>query len=113
MMHYSQVVNGVVGYMDAELISKFKGTGRAWLAGTAVALFASRAEAMIRQYASHPLVAASGLIDGENIDVDAIYAALLDQARKGSATMQIPLMGAVTFDVTDVESLYRHIREGK
>lgn len=112
-MHYSQVVNGIVGYIDDELLSKMKGTGKAWLAGTVVGLAASRAEAMIRQYSSNPLVKASGLIDGENIDVDAIYAELLRQAQKGSATIQIPLMGAVTFDVKDVESLYRHIKEGR
>lgn len=52
---------------------------------------------------------ALGLVEGVNIDVDAIYAELLKQARKGSATVDLPIVGPITFGVADVESLYRHI----
>ena len=113
MTHYTQVLAGVAGYIDAELISKFRGTGKAWLAGAVVGLAASRAEALIKACAANPVIQAFGVIDGENIDVEAIYAVLLEQARKESATIQIPLMGAVTFHEKDVESLYRHIKEGR
>ena len=48
-------------------------------------------------------------IEGENIDVDAIYAELLKQAQKSSMTIDLPVIGPITFGTADVESLYRHI----
>lgn len=113
MVHYSQVVAGIAGYLDEEMVSKVAGTPKAWIMGAVIGLASTRAEPLVRQLSSNPMVVAMGLVDGENIDVDAIYGELIKQAKRGSMTMQIPMMGAVTFNVSDVEKLYRHIKEGR
>lgn len=109
MVHKSKVLRGLGSYVDAEIVSKMAGSWKAWLIGGAVGLAAARADALIGQLASNPMVTALGLIEGENIDVDAIYAEMLKQAQKSSMTIELPLIGPVTFGVADVESLYRHI----
>lgn len=50
-----------------------------------------------------------GLVDGENIDAEAVLAEMKKQAQKGTATVSLPVLGAVTFGPEDVDALYRNI----
>lgn len=109
MVHRSKVINGIAGYVDDEIVSKMNGSWKAWVVGGAAGLVAARAERLMNELAGNPVVTALGLIDGENVDVEAIYAELRKQAQKGSATINMPIVGPITFGVADVESLYRHI----
>lgn len=109
MVHKSKVMHGLVGYVEDEIVSKMAGSWKAWVIGGAAGLVAARADGLFNQLAENPMIAALGLIEGENVDIDAIYAELLKQARRGSMTLDVPLVGPVTFGTADVESLYRHI----
>ena len=112
MMHYSKVVNGILTYIDAEIVSKMAGSWKGLVLSGMAGIFAGRAEALLTAYRDNPIVRASGLIDGENVDVDTLYAELRRQIGKGPITIAIPVIGPITFDSSDVESLYRHIRGG-
>lgn len=109
MIHYAKVINGLVEFIDRDMISKMAGSWRAWGIGTIVALIARRAPDIFNRLKSNPMVDAMGLIDGDMIDVDAIYAELLKQSQKSSATVEFPLIGPVTYSSADVEELYRCI----
>lgn len=109
MVHKSKVLAGVAGYVNDEIVSKMAGSWKAWLVGGAAGIAVARAGQMIDTLAKNPMVTALGLIQGENIDVDVIYAELLKQAQRGSATVELPVIGPITFGTADVESLYRHI----
>lgn len=111
MIHKSKVLYGVASYIDDEIVAKLSGSWKAWVVGGAAGIAVSRADALISQYASNPLVKALGLIDGENIDVDAIIAELRKQAQRGPAVIDIPMVGPVTFTAADVDSLHRHIMQ--
>lgn len=109
MVHKSKVLAGIAGYVNDEIVSKMAGSWKAWLVGGAAGIAVARASQMIDALAKNPMVTALGLIQGENIDVDVIYAELLKQAQRGSATVELPVIGPITFGTADVESLYRHI----
>lgn len=109
MVHRSKVINGIAGYVDDEIVSKMNGSWKAWVVGGAAGIVAARADRLMAALSDNQMIKALGLMDGENVDVEAIYAEMLKQARKGSATIDVPLVGPVTFGVADVESLYRHI----
>ena len=109
MVHKSKVLTGIASYIDDEIVSKMAGSLKAWVFGSAAGIVVSRADGLISAAANNPMVKALGLIDGENIDVDAVYAELRKQAQKGTATLDIPIIGPVSFSSSDVESLYRHI----
>lgn len=109
MVHKSKVLSGVAAYVDNEIVAKMAGSWKAWLVGGVAGLAVSKAGTAIDELAKNPMVAALGIVQGENIDVDALYAELLKQAQKGSATVDLPVVGPITFGVADVESLYRHI----
>ena len=112
MVHYSKVLSGVAAYIDRELISQMGGSVKGWIAGAAAALMLERGKQAALEAMRAPMLKEMGLVDGEDVDVDAIYSALLEQARKGSATATLPLIGPVTFKESDVEALYRYITQG-
>lgn len=109
MVHYSRVIKGLTDYIDADILSKLNGSAAKWAAGAAVAIAARRADQIYQEIAKNPMVRALGVVDGENVDVETIYAELLRQAQQGSATLNVPVLGPITFGPADVESLYRHI----
>lgn len=109
MVHYTKVINGIVEFIDHDMISKMAGNWRAWGIGTIVALVARRAPEIFNKLKSNPMVETMGLIDGEMVDVDAIYSELIKQSQKSSATVEFPLIGPVAYSSADVEELYRCI----
>ena len=92
------------------MVSKAAGTMRGWVLGCAVELVAAEPERYFRKVAEMPLVKASNLINGENVDVDKAIALLRSQAQKGSATMELGWLGSLTLNATDVETLARMIQ---
>lgn len=109
MVHKSKVLYGIAAFIDDEIVAKLAGSWKAWAVGGLAGLAVSRADALIVQLAQNPVVQALGLIEGENVDVEAIVKELRKQASKSTATIDVPLIGPVTFGVADVDSLYRHI----
>lgn len=60
----------------------------------------------------HPAVKALGVFDeAGNVDLDKIYACLKTEAAKGPVTTNIPLIGNVTLNETDVDKLYTLIKQ--
>lgn len=110
MLHYSRVIRGIANYIDTEIVGKLNGSWKAWLLGSAAGLAMARSEALFRTLAGNPIAAALGVIDGENVDVDAIMAELRKQAQRGNMTVVLPIVGPVTFGLADVEALDRHIK---
>lgn len=111
MVHKSKVLNGIANYVDAEIVSKMAGSWKAWVVGGVTGLVVARADNLITALSANPIAIALGLVEGENIDVDAIAGELRKQAQKGTATVVVPLIGPITFGPSDVDSLYRHIME--
>jgi hypothetical protein len=110
MIHKSKVLYGIASYIDDEIVAKLAGGWKAWVVGGMAGIAVSRADGLLSQLANNPMVKALGLIDGENIDVETIYEELRRQAQKGAATVELPMLGVITFSVSDVDSLYRYIK---
>ena len=108
MATIAQIQAGAARFLDAELVPSFTGWQRVLIGGGAGLLLKNLPQTLAA-LAQNPMVAALGVIEGENIDVDAIYAELLKQAQKSSMTIDLPVIGPITFGTADVESLYRHV----
>lgn len=111
MVHYSKFAAGMRRYLVEDLVNPLKGTGKAWLVGTAIELAMMRIDQLFKWVAALPLIAVTGYINGDEIDVEALYAAVIAQARQGNAVIPIPLIGAREYTVDDVEKAYRYIKE--
>lgn len=110
MIHYTRVIQGLVAFIENELAAKLAGSWKAWLLRGMAGIAASRAEPIYRLLADKPIIKTLGLVDGENVNVDVIMAELRKQAQAGTATVDIAMIGPVTFGLPDVEALNRYVR---
>ena len=109
MVNKNQLINGVVKYMDAELLPKTQGA-KFW-AMTALGTLASKQAAqMLDKLAEVPALKTLALVDNSgNIDIDSLYNAVRPAAEKQPASVDIPLIGRFTFGADDVDKLYNYI----
>lgn len=64
----------------------------------------------MQKLSKNNIVTTLGLIEGENVNVDAIMPELRKQAQNSTATINIPMIGAYTIGLADVDALDRYIR---
>lgn len=112
MIHRSKVINGLAAYIDRELAGQFTGSLKGWAIGAVGGIIAARAGQAMEKILANPIVSAMGLVDGEMIDEELLFSQLMTAAQKASATVDIPLIGPVTFGPADVEALHRYIIGG-
>lgn len=110
MIHYSQVIQGILLYIQNEMAGKLAGSWKAWLLNVVAGMAATRAEAIFSKLAKIPALVALGAIEGENVNVDEIMVELRKQAQNSTATIQIPVLGPYTVGSADVDALNRYIR---
>lgn len=110
MIHYSRVVQGILVYIQNEMAAKLAGSWKAWALNILAGMASTKAEPLMRELGKNNVVKMLGLIEGENINVDALMGELRKQAQNSTATFNIPMIGAYTVGVADVDALDRYIR---
>jgi hypothetical protein len=112
MVTLNQVQNGIVKYIDNELIPMISGWKK-WGFGAVSALWVSNINETFSKLKESEIVKMLGVIDEHNmIDIDKLYREFYAQAQKASATLDLPIVGQLTLDKNDVEKIYRYIMEG-
>ena len=112
MLHYSKVLNGLSQYIEAEIAAPFNGTLKAWGIRVGAGVLRERAAKVLTVLMQHPVAKALEIVDGEMIDDELFFRLLGDAARKGTATVDILLIGPVTFGENDVDALRRYVMGG-
>jgi hypothetical protein len=112
MLHYSKVLNGLSQYIEAEIAAPFNGTLKAWGIRVAAGVLRERTAKILAALMQHPAAKALEIVDGEMIDDELFFRLLADAARKGTATVDIMLIGPVTFGEHDVDALRRYVMGG-
>lgn len=108
MYHYRAVLQGLSKFVDEDLVPKMTGLQR-WIFGTGAGIALSKGDEMFHQYKDMPILHTLGLIEDEKINVTCIYHELLTQAEKGPIHIDVPMLGTITLDKSDVEKMYRYI----
>lgn len=106
----STVENAIILYINKELCPKL-GDIRKWLLPV---IAGSMIPSMEKLYLKHKgTIMSTGFVDSEDMfDIDKIYDSFHSVAEKmGSVEQNIPFLGTVRFDVKDIESLYRLMKE--
>lgn len=106
MVNLDQVRNGLLRYIDTEIVSKMGGLKMWGLAFASVMLV----DSYMNQFSG--ILSQMGLMNQEGmIDLDKVYSQFLDIARaKGSVTENFAMIGPVTFTEQDITKLYSCIR---
>lgn len=110
MYSFSSVMAGITNYIDTEFVNKIEGWQK-WVIGVGSALMLNNATNIFNEVKSNNMIKALGLINNEDeIDIDTLYKEFKKQAQKGSITVNIPMLGAVTFNESDVDKIYTNIK---
>lgn len=113
MVPIKQVADGFNRYVQNNIVAKVSGLP-AWGIGALSVLVADKATNLISQFADQPMVKALGIVDGQNVDIDALYKAVYPQAQKQDASIDFKLLGlnvgTLKLTAADVDALYKEIK---
>lgn len=107
----SQVVSGLMAYMDKQLMPRLQ-KPQQFVAGIAMGLLATRAENAVQELSKHPAIKALGMMNENGINIDELYSLAKAQMRKQTdLPLDIPMIGRVTMTESDLDELYRAIQQ--
>lgn len=111
MVTMSQFQNGIARYIDADILPHLTGFKRIGL-GIYAGLAANNVGDLLMKYKEHPAVEVLNLMDSDgNIDVDRLYAVAAPMFANGEKySVNIPMIGEMSVDRTDLEKLYQYIK---
>lgn len=103
MVNHEQIRKGLMTYINHELAPlapKMMGIGLTAFGPLIV-------EAKTKEFLNSGLLSGTGLVDGDNVDIDTIWR-LVKPATAGKWPIE---MFGFTFNEADLDKLYRHIKE--
>lgn len=109
MVSQEQLQRGITRFVDAEVLPKLSGIKKVGV-GMYVGLVAHNAADAINKLKTNPAIAMLGIIDENNaIDIDALYDVAIPLFSE-KQTFDLPVLGSVAFDKSDVDKLYKYIK---
>lgn len=110
MATLAQVKAGAAAYIEQEIISKIDGWQK-WIAGAVVARTLDRADTIVDALRQNPAVQMLGIFDDSgDIDIDALYTEFKKQAQRGPVSFDVPMIGRLTLNESDVDKIYQSIK---
>lgn len=111
MVTFNQIQNGLIAYVEREMIPKLDGIKQFGL-GVYAALASKNIASTINKYKTNPAIAMLDAIDeNDEVDIDRIYDAACQMFNnRDHYSIVIPLIGEWKIDRTDVEKLYKYIK---
>lgn len=110
MISIAKFRNGIHKYLERELIASMGGWQK-WVFGAGAALLLNRFETIMTGLQNNPIIKMMDVIDGDQINIEALYVAFREQAQTTPAVIEIPGMGTIKMSATDIDLLYNAIME--
>ena len=106
----AQIKNGVLKYVDQEIIGKTPGLTQ-WVLIAAVSLYAQKADEVLGKFVQSDMAKTLDLVDEQGmVDLDKVKDCFETAAsRTGAVVQRIPMLGNVTFTADDIRRLYELI----
>lgn len=112
MVEIARIKDGVMLYAQKHMMPLLDSKGQ-FMLGVGLGMISQRAEAMLASLGQNELIKTLGIIDGNQMDWEALHAAAVEQIkRQGKLTWDIPLIGRLTFDEKDLRDLHQCIMQG-
>lgn len=108
MISYTELQTRLARFVDAEMLPHMTGGKRILLGGYA-AHATKNAAGMLQAAKDKPLVAMTGAVSAEGVDVDALFSAVSPYINE-PVTLSLPVVGDFRLDRSDFEKLYRYLK---
>ena len=99
MISYTEIQTRLARFVDAEMLPHMTGGKRILLGGYAA----------LQSAKDKPLVAMTGAVSAEGVDVDALFSAVSPYINE-PVTLSLPVVGDFRLDRSDWEKLYRYLK---
>ena len=111
MITINQFQQGLLRYIDTDIMPHLTGLKKIGL-GVYVTLAANNISTILEKYKNRPAIEMLGVIDSENnIDIDNLYRAILPMMAEGQKIpIEIPMIGEIRVDKTDLDKIYQYMR---
>ena len=108
-MTVNQLMRGVTGYLDAEIMPQMSGIKKY---GSAVYLSLAELNAInyIKDAVNNPAIKMLGIVNGENVDAEKLRSAMINAMHNEPLKVDIPLIGTFTFTTADIDKLFDYMR---
>lgn len=107
MVTLDKVKAGFCAYVDSCVVPVLP-QGKAILCGGLVGLIANGLDGLISELSESPIFRSMNIVDGDMVDIEAVYKAFKPKITH-PFTIDVPLLGALTFSESDVDRLYQEI----
>lgn len=106
-----QVIEGLKDFFEEEVVMKVTGLGK-WFIGAGISLAMENAVDTFNNLKANDIVKTLGVIhEDDTIDLDKVFTKLKEQAdHYGAVTINVPMIGAMTFRAEDLDHLYMDIK---
>lgn len=113
MVSIDKIEQGMALYLDEELMPQLQKDGvERVLVGTAASLLIRRLGTVAEEYRDSRFVKILGIMDESgDVDVDVLVEEVKKNISKEGFTIDVPVLGAMTFHKEDVDKLYTCIKE--
>lgn len=108
MISYTDLQTNLARFVDNEMLPHMTG-GKRMLLGGYAALATKNAAGKLREMKDKPLVAMTGAVGEDGVDVDALFSAVSPYINE-PVTISLPIIGDFRFDRSDWEKLYRYLK---
>lgn len=108
MVTYTDLQARLSRFVDAEMLPHMTG-GKKILLGGYAALATKNAAGMLQSAKDKPLVAMTGAVKDDGVDVDALFSAVSPYINE-PVMLSLPVVGDFRFDRSDWEKLYRYLK---
>ena len=108
MISYTELQTRLARFIDNEMLPHMTG-GKRILLGVYAALATKNAAVMLQSAKDKPLVAMTGAVSAEGVDVDALFSAVSPYINE-PVTLSLPVVGDFRLDRSDFEKLYRYLK---
>lgn len=110
MISIAKFRNGIHKYLERELIASMGGWQK-WVFGAGAALLLNRLETIMTGLQNNPIIKMMDVMDGDQINIEALYAAFREQAQTAPAVIEIPGIGTIKMATSDIDVLYSVLME--
>jgi hypothetical protein len=113
MVSIESIERGLAKYIDTQIMPAIKTDGiKGFGIGVAASLLVKRGGNLLRTYAQNPMLQQMGLVTADGaVDLDAVRDAARDNISVGALLVELPMGISLRINTTDVDSLYKAIRE--
>ena len=107
MVSLDKVQRGVAAYISSELEPKLDGMKK-WLFAIASAEIVSTIlPAYLKQLSQNKMVALTGMVSEDlSVDIERLYKRVRPAAERSPARIELPIIGGISFNASDVDALY-------